>query len=66
MHSRNPSSEKSEAMTYVNSLRDAVKRRFAHQYLQWIRGGRTGASPSRGSLGSTPAKTVMANLDALA
>jgi hypothetical protein len=66
MHHRNPLKEKSEAMSYVHSLRDAVKRRFAHQYLQWIRAGRMGAPPNRGGLGATLAKAVMANLDDLA
>jgi hypothetical protein len=40
----------SEAMKYVKSLRDAVKRRYALTYLEWLRAGRTGIAPIRGSL----------------
>ena len=37
--------EDTEAMKYVKSLRDAVKRRFAMSYLDWIRAGRLGRDP---------------------
>ena len=55
----------SEANKYIKSLKDAVKRRFAETYLEWIRAGRIGAAPSRGALSPVLAKAVCTNLDAL-
>lgn len=57
--------DNSDAMKYIKSLRDAVKRRFAVTYLAWIRAGRVGASPSRGQLAPALAKAVSSNLDSL-
>ena len=57
--------DNSEGMNYVRSLKDAVKRRFAVDYLEWIRSGRSGSMPSRGALPPTLAKAVALNLDAL-
>jgi hypothetical protein len=54
-----------EAMKYIKSLRDAVKRRYAVAYLEWIVGGRRGGMPSRGALSPVLAKAVCLNLDAL-
>lgn len=54
-----------EAVAYVKSLKDSVKRRFASNYLEWILGGKTGPSPSRGPLSPALAKAVCINLDAL-
>ncbi|MEZ0325939.1 MAG: hypothetical protein ACAH95_08525 [Fimbriimonas sp.] len=58
--------DNSKAMDYVKSLRDAVKRRYAHEYLTWIRAGRVGSAPARGALSSTLSRTVTSNLDDLA
>jgi len=58
--------DNTEAMKYVKSLKDAVKRRFAVAYLEWIRAGRTGIMPTRGVLSPVLAKAVTINLDALA
>lgn len=58
--------ENTEAMKYVLSLKDAVKRRFAMSYLEWIQAGRTGTMPGRGLLPPALAKAVCTNLDALA
>jgi hypothetical protein len=55
----------SEGSKYVKSLRDAVKRRYAKEYLMWIRSGRVGATPSRGTLSPIIAKVVCTNLDTL-
>jgi hypothetical protein len=55
----------SEAMKYIRSLRDAVKRRFAIAYLEWIRAGRIGSAPGRGALSPVLAKAVSTNLDSL-
>ena len=56
----------SKADQYVRSLRDAVKRRFAVEYLAWIRAGRIIAStPPRGALSATLARVVCTNLDEL-
>lgn len=66
MHSRPTSNDQSDAMKYVRSLGDAVKRRFANDYLRWIRAGRVDAAPGRGALGAAAAKAVTANLDGLA
>jgi hypothetical protein len=57
--------DNSDGMKYVKSLKDAVKRRFAHEYLAWLRSGRKGDMPVRGLLSSTLAKAVCVNLDAL-
>jgi len=54
------------AMTYVRSLRDPIKRRYASEYLTWIRGGKVGSSPSRGVLAPAVAHAVTINLDELA
>lgn len=52
-------------MKYVQSLKDAVKRRFGRIYLEWIRAGRLGSAPGRGRLAPALAKAVAINLDAL-
>jgi hypothetical protein len=57
--------ENAEANKYIRSLKDAVKRRFAVSYLAWIRGGRKGDVPTRGTLAPALAKAVCLNLDAL-
>jgi len=57
--------ENSTAVEYVKSLRDPVKRRFASDYLIWIRAGRQGVAPSRGALSPTLWKAVCSNLDGL-
>jgi hypothetical protein len=57
--------DNTEAMKYVKSLRDAVKRRFAITYLEWIRAGRIGIAPNRGLLSPALAKSVAVNLDSL-
>jgi hypothetical protein len=61
----NKETQNSDAMKYVRSLKDAVKRRFAVAYLAWIRAGRIGTAPSRGVLSPILAKAVAVNLDAL-
>jgi hypothetical protein len=53
------------AMKYVKSLKDAVKRRYAVNYLEWIRGGKKGDVPTRGALSAVLAKAVCLNLDSL-
>ncbi len=53
------------ASKYIKSLRDAVKLRYAVDYLQWIRSGRKGDEPGRGTLSAVLAKAVCANLDSL-
>ena len=57
--------DNTEAMKYVRTLKDAVKRRFAVTYLEWIRAGRVGTSPGRGVLSPVMARVVAVNLDAL-
>jgi hypothetical protein len=57
--------DNSDAMKYVKSLRDAVKRRFAATYLDWIRTGRVGTMPGRGALSPILARAVVSNIDAL-
>lgn len=57
--------DNTEAGQYVKSLKDTVKRKFAGSYLEWIRGGRLGIAPARGTLSPVLAKAVVANLDAL-
>ncbi len=54
-----------EAMNYIKSLKDSVKRRYAVTYLQWILDGRSGSMPARGTLSPTLARAVGINLDAL-
>ena len=54
-----------DATRYVKTLRDAVKRRFANEYLTWIKTGRTGAAPARGALSPTNWNTVRTNIEAL-
>jgi hypothetical protein len=55
----------SDATKYVKSLRDAVKRRFATDYHQWLKQGKTGPAPARGALSPTDWRTVRTNLEAL-
>ncbi|MHB8637188.1 MAG: hypothetical protein ACYC96_12030 [Fimbriimonadaceae bacterium] len=55
----------SDATLYVKSLKDALKRNFAGEYLAWLKGGRQGAMPGRGLLAPAMAKAVCANLEAL-
>jgi hypothetical protein len=61
----NKENQNSDAMKYVRSLKDAVKRRFAVSYLEWIRAGRIGGAPARGVLSPVHAKAVAVNLDGL-
>ena len=61
----NKGHDNTDGMTYVKSLRDAGKRRYAMAYLDWIRGGKKGGEPSRGLLAPALAKAVCRNLDAL-
>jgi hypothetical protein len=57
--------DNTEATRYVKSLKDAVKRRFAVAYLEWMRSGRAGNMPGRGVLSPVLAKSVCTNLDSL-
>jgi hypothetical protein len=57
--------DNSDAMAYIKSLRDAVKRQFAIAYLEWVRAGRKGVMPARGKLSPVLAGAVARNLDAL-
>ncbi len=57
--------DNSDAMNYVKSLRDAVKRRFGAAYLRWIRSGRIGAPPDRRHLAPVLARAMTLNLDIL-
>jgi len=65
MEPTNPPRDNSKGMDYVKSLKDAVKRRFAGEYLRWIQAGRMGAAPSRGALSQTTWRTICTNLDSL-
>ena len=64
-HQLKKENDNTDAMKYVRSLKDAVKRRFAVAYLDWIILGRSGAMPSRGQLSPVLARAVCINLDAL-
>jgi hypothetical protein len=66
METPKPPRNDAGAAGYVRSLRDAVKRRYAGDYLTWIRAGRIGAAPNRGALSLTDWKNLCTNLDALA
>jgi len=66
MEPQRPSHDNSKAMDYVRSLKDSIKRRYADEYLKWIRDGRLGSAPNRGSMSLTLWKGICANLDALA
>ena len=61
----NKENQNSDAMKYVRSLKDAVKRRFAVAYLEWIRAGRVGSAPGKGILSPVLARAVAVNLDSL-
>jgi hypothetical protein len=65
MESQNPNRDNSPGMNYVKSLKNAVKRRFAGEYLIWIRAGRMGLPPNRGALSQTNWRTICTNLDTL-
>jgi hypothetical protein len=53
-------------MDYVKSLRDPVKRRYANDYLGWLRAGKLGSAPERAALSMTQWKLIVTNVDALA
>jgi hypothetical protein len=55
-----------DATKYVQSIKDAVKRRFAKEYLAWLLAGKVGVMPVRGALSPIIAKAVCLNLEALA
>ena len=57
--------ERPESAKYVRSIKDAVKRRYAKNYLAWLVAGKSGDMPARGALSSILAKAVSTNLDAL-
>ncbi len=57
--------DNTDGMKYVRSIRDSVKRRYAQDYLTWLRAGRKGSAPARGELSPILAKSVGTNLDAL-
>jgi hypothetical protein len=65
MEPKLPQRDNSKGMEYVKSLKDAVKRRFAGEYLRWIQGGRVGTAPTRGALSQTTWRTICTNLDSL-
>lgn len=65
MEKLRPNQDNSDGMRYVKSLGNAVKKRFAGEYLAWLRSGRSGPMPSRGALSPTIWKTLCTNLDAL-
>jgi hypothetical protein len=65
MEPKNTNQDNSEAMAYVKSLKIALKRRFAGEYLTWMRGGRIGTAPSRGTLSYTVWRNICTNLDGL-
>lgn len=52
-------------MRYIKSLGKAVDRRFALEYLTWLRSGRAGGAPSRGSLSPAIWQRLCMNLEAL-
>jgi hypothetical protein len=58
--------DNSKAMDYVKSLRDPVKRRYANDYLGWLRAGKLGSAPERAALSMTQWKLIVTNVDALA
>ena len=66
MEKVNPNQDNTDGMKYVKSLKMAVKRRFAGDYLTWIRAGRQGTAPARGALSQTTWRTICTNLDTLA
>jgi hypothetical protein len=57
--------DNTDGMKYVRSIKDSVKRRYAREYLDWLRTGRKGSAPSRGELSPILAKSVGSNLDGL-
>ena len=59
------SNDHTSAAAYVKSLRDPLKRRFATEYLTWLRAGRKGDMPLRGKLPPAISQTVCLNLEAL-
>ena len=65
MEQQNPQQDNTDGMKYVKSLKNAVKRRFAGDYLRWIRAGRSGIPPVRGALSQTNWRTICTNLDSL-
>jgi hypothetical protein len=58
-------SEDSEAMQYVNSLDDAM-RRYASEYLVWMRGDQEGLMPDQGPLSFSTVRMISRTLDRLA
>jgi hypothetical protein len=65
MGTEKPNQDNTDGMKYVKSLKDAVKRRFAGDYLRWLRAGRVGIAPARGALSQTNWRTICTNLDSL-
>jgi len=66
MEIKRTNQDNSDAMAYVKSLKMALKKRFAGEYLLWIRSGRSGAAPVRGALSHTDWRRICTNLDGLA
>jgi len=66
MEPNHPNEDNSPAIKYVKSLKIALKRRFAGDYLRWIRAGRVGPGPVRGALSHTTCKAICTNIEALA
>ena len=43
---------------YTNSIHNTAKRRYALEYVRWLRNGGEGLEPSRGGLSSMAAQAV--------
>lgn len=50
------------AHRYARSLRNPAKRRYAYDYIAWLRSGQEGDEPERGELSYIAAQGVRLNL----
>lgn len=50
---------------FVRSIRDPSRRKFAHEYIDWLAQGKCGALPDRGRLSAEAASLLVISIEAI-
>ncbi len=52
-------------MKFVRTIRDPARRKFAHDYAEWLGAGRVGIVPDRGRLSTDAARLMVLQIEAI-